>query len=149
MLQNREVGGATMGADGGSAVRQVTFGPWGYLVLAVATVVLASLLGGTAIGADDPFGLRWSWLGLAAVVVFTGLTAAIRKPATDTERRYREGRRDLAYRVQRAAPFVVVGLFAAGFLAVMVGATVLAIALGAGACGVTAGLAPTYFVRRP
>ncbi|MFF1574648.1 hypothetical protein ACFVWR_18055 [Leifsonia sp. NPDC058292] len=162
MLQNRVVGGATMGGNGSVTppeeptpsaglrrVRAVTFGPYGYLNLAVATIVLALVLCGLALKWPDPLGARWSWIGLAVVAAYATLGRFASSRGAQTDLRYRSGPRTVAYYTQRSAPWAVLGLFLIAFIASLVGLPVLTIALVGVACGVTAGLAPTYFQAPP
>jgi hypothetical protein len=158
MLQNREVGGATMGArrgtatqqaDRGSATRQVTFGPYGYLNLAVPTAVLALFLSGLAMRLNDPLGLRWTWLTLVLVVASAVLSAFTRTRGAETDLRYRAGPRNLAFWTQTSAPWVILGLFLIAFIGYFAGLPVLVTVIVGVACGATGGLAPTYFQTPP
>lgn len=167
MLQNREVGGATMGArrasatqqaelgsaaqqtGGGSATRQATFGPYGYLNLAVPTAIFALYLSGLSMRLKDPFGARWSWLTLVLVVAFAVFSAFTKGRGAETDLRYRAGPRNLAFWTQRSATWVVLGLFLIAFLGFVAGLPVLVTVMVGVVCGVTAGLAPTYFQTPP
>lgn len=164
MLQNREVGGATMGAGRGGAgwdvdsgqpttrrhgTTQPRFGPLGYLNLAVPTAVAALFLSVLALRFPDPLGMRWSWATLLLVLAFGVLSRATRGLGAETDLRFRNGPRNVTYRAQSSATWVVLGMFAVAFVGYLASLPVLVFVMVGLACGVTAGLAPTYFQSPP
>jgi hypothetical protein len=148
MLQNREVAGATMGA-GRSRAMPAVFGPYGYLNLVVPVVLVVLIFAGVALGWKDHLGLHWAWLGLAFVLTASLMSRFTASRAGDTDARYRAGPRDVTFWTQRLAPWVVLAVLAAGFVAHFAGLGVLGAALTAFACGLTAGVAPVFLRRAP
>jgi hypothetical protein len=57
--------------------------------------------------------------------------------------------RNLAFWTQKSATWVVLGLFLVAFIGYFAGLPVLVTVMVGVACGVTAGLAPTYFQTPP
>lgn len=149
MLQNREVGGATMGADRPAATGQIVFGPWGYLNLAVPVAVIAAYLWTLSLQLSDPMGPHWSLIGLLLIVAMSAMGWVGRKFGAESNQRYRQGPHDVRYRTQQIAPFAVLAMLLVAFLGVIVGAAGLATTMIAVACGVTLGLAPLYFQKPP
>src|ERR1700712_4030346 len=101
MLQNREVAGTTTGV--GRRVSAVTFGPYGYLSLAVPVGLLAVFFSGLALGMDDPFGLHWSWCALIFVLTISAVSRFAGRRGASTEARWRSGPRTPAFWTQRWA----------------------------------------------
>ncbi|MFJ3391280.1 hypothetical protein [Leifsonia aquatica] len=149
MLQNREVGGATMGADRPTATGQIVFGPWGYLNLAVPVAVVAVYVWALSLQLSDPLGAHWSWFALIVIVAISAMGWASRRFGAESNQRYRRGPRDLRYRTQQIAPFAVLAILLVAFLGIIVGAAGMTTAMNALACGVTLGLAPLYFQKPP
>jgi hypothetical protein len=149
MLQNREVGGATMGADRPTATGQIIFGPWGYLNLAVPVAVIAVYLWALSLQLSDPLGAHWSWLALIVIVAMSAMGWVSRRFGAESNQRYRQGPRDVRYRTQQVAPFAVLAVLLVAFLGVILGAAGLATAMIALAGGITLGLAPLYFQEPP
>ena len=116
---------------------------------AVATAVLALYLSGLSMRLNDPLGLRWSWLTLVLVVAFAVLSSFTRTRGAETDLRYRAGPRNLAFWTQKSAAWVVPAIFLIAFIGYFAGLPVLVIALVGVGCGVTAGVAPTYFQTPP
>src|SRR5690242_9926356 len=143
MLQNREVAGATLGR-GPRPPAAPLFGPWGWVGLAVPVAVIAAFALGVALGLQDPFGLRWSWAVLVAVVAMSALSRFAGLRGADADAAWRAAPRTLARRTQQIAPFVIGALGAIVAIAFVTGATVLMGIAAAVAVGITAGVAPTY-----
>lgn len=150
MPQNREVAGATMGAGSGTtAVRAVTFGPFGFLSIAVAVALAALFLPVMAFGVTDPFGLRWSWLALVFLAANLVVSRFAGRRGAETEARWRSGPRDLAYWTQKVATWVLAGLVLIAFVGLVLHLPVLVSVVIVSACGVTVGVAPMFFLTPP
>src|SRR5689334_240106 len=106
MLQNREVAGATIGR-GPRPPAAPLFGPWGWAGLAVPVAVIAAFALGAALGLQDPFGLRWTWAALVAIVVMSALSRFAGRRGAAAEAAWRAAPRTLARRTQQVAPFVI------------------------------------------
>jgi hypothetical protein len=146
MLQNREVAGATMGA--GRRPTAVTFGPFGYLGVAVPVVLAAVFLPIVSFGVADPFGLRWSWLALLFVVANLTITRFAGGRGAEGDALWRSGPRDLVYRTQKYASVVLLGLVVIAFVGFLMQLPVFVTVVSALAVGVTVGVAPVFFLRR-
>jgi hypothetical protein len=140
---------ASMGSAGRRRAGAATFGPYGYLNLGVPTAVLALAFWGLHLRLPDPLGLHWAWFGLAVVVAFAALGKLIGGRGAETDLRYRNGPRNLAYWTQYAAPWVMLALFLVAFIGYLTDQTALLTWMLGVACGVTAGLAPTFFREPP
>lgn len=147
MLQNREVGGATMGAGQGAAPGQMLYGPWGYANFAAAVALFSAYLGILASGLDDPLGMRWVWASTLLVLLLAGLGALTRRYGMESDRRHARGARDARYRIQQLAPFGVLALLLTGLVGHVAGADQLTVVMAALAVGATAGLAPTFLLK--
>ncbi|WP_025158800.1 hypothetical protein [Leifsonia aquatica] len=156
MLQNREVGGATMGAGQGAAetgrggtTAAILYGPWGYVNVAAAVVLFAAFLLLVSTGPDDPPDGRWAWTPLLMVVSLSALGALTRRYGAESIRRYARGPRDMRIRTQQIAPFVVVGVLVIGLIGYATGLDGLPGVTIALAIGATAGLAPIFLQKPP
>ncbi|WP_374009603.1 hypothetical protein [Leifsonia sp. LS-T14] len=147
MLQNREVGGATMGV--GRRASSATFGPYGYLSFALPVALLAVFFAGLALGLDDPLGLRWSWCALVFVVTISAVSRFAGRRGAETEALWRSGPRTAAYWTQRWAAWFVLGLILLAFLCNLAGLPVIACVMIGLALIATAAVAPVYFRTPP
>lgn len=159
MLQNRVVGGATMGAravpvdeSAEGTIRPLgrvpEFGPLGYLNLAVAVMMFVGLVAAAEAG----------WLtrhvgfpiaNFATILVISGVASLTRRLDSDTDARFRAGPRTTVYRVQRGATLVLAVIVVAALVAFVAQLHVLVIALLGVAVGALAGVAPTFFSTPP
>lgn len=157
MLQNREVGGATMGAGRGmppgqAAPRetgQILFGPWAYLNLAVVAVLCGSYVWALTVPLSDPFGLGWSWTLLAVLALNYLIAWLSQRYGAGSDRRHRARPHDAVYWGQRLAPFVIAVPLLVALVGVFTHAPVLVAVMIAVTWGLTAGGAPTYFQPPP
>jgi len=147
MLQNREVAGATMGS--GRRISAATFGPYGYLALAVPVALVAVFFSGVALELVDPLGLHWSWCALVFVVAISATSRFAGRRGAPADARWRSGTRTAAYWTQRWAPWAAVGLLLVAFLASVAGLPVLAAVAVGVTVAATAAVAPAYFGAPP
>ncbi|MFF1876211.1 hypothetical protein, partial [Kitasatospora herbaricolor] len=159
MLQNRVVGGATMGARAvpvdespEGTVRALgrvpEFGPYGYLNLAVTVMLLVGLVAaGEAGWLSRDGGLPIATL--AFILVMSGLARWTRAHGSDADARFRAGPKNLAYWAQRSGNLGVAVIGVAALVSHYAGLHVLVIALLGVAVGALAGVAPTFFSTPP
>jgi|GEM_PF-1889617 len=161
MLQNREVGGATMGAgrgrvegdpggtgvDGSGTPTGILYGPWGYVNFAAAVGMFAGFVWLVSSDLDDPLGGHWAWGSFLMVVSLSTLGVVTRRFGAASLRRHAQGPRDARHRIQQIAPFVVLGLLLIGMIGHFFGADELTTVMIALAVGATAGLAPTFLLK--
>ena len=157
MLQNRVVGGATMGArraavgeaagSEGPLPRVPAFGPLGYLNLAVPTVLLVAFLAAVEAGWPEPGngGVSLGFLAISAAVAALGAWTRRRGSAADM--RYHSSRRTLAYRVQRWAPVAIGALIVIALVAHFAGLHMVVVAVLGFVVGALAGVAPSFFQK--
>ncbi|MFF2050017.1 hypothetical protein ACFVU2_00325 [Leifsonia sp. NPDC058194] len=161
MLQNREVGGATMGAGGGGAggdqadihdgrtTAGILYGPWGYVNLAAAVGLFSTFIWVVSSGLHDPLGGHWAWASLAIVIAASVLGVLTRRFGMASVRRNAQGPRDVRIRTQQIVPFVVIGILLIGLIGHFAGSDGLTTVTIALAVGATAGLAPMFFLKPP
>ncbi|GAA1444840.1 hypothetical protein [Leifsonia poae] len=159
MLQNRVVGGATMGAravpvdeSAEATIRPLRrvpeFGPYGYLNLAVTAILIVGLVAAGEAG----------WLSrdggvlvgtFAIILAISALSRWTRVHGSDADARFRAGPKNLAYWAQRSGNLGVAVIGVAALVSHYAGLHVLAIALLGVTLGALAGVAPTFFSTPP